>query len=139
MRRAQVPGFNGSASHVNYVRDAYRDPSGNAYQVANPASARPQPGDLLCYVRVAARIYGFGGLAGLLSSNESGLGMHCDIVVAANPDNDGIAYLVGGNVLDGVTMRLLQLTPGGQFADLDRKSTRLNSSHSCASRMPSSA
>src|SRR3546814_4212446 len=44
MRRAQVPGFNGSASHVNYVRDAYRDPSGNAYQVANPASARPQPG-----------------------------------------------------------------------------------------------
>src|SRR3546814_14190993 len=55
MRRAQVPGFNGSASHVNYVRDAYRDPSGNAYQVANPASARPQPGDLLCYVRVAAR------------------------------------------------------------------------------------
>src|SRR3546814_2645101 len=27
MRRAQVPGFNGSASHVNYVRDAYRDSS----------------------------------------------------------------------------------------------------------------
>src|SRR3546814_18558377 len=48
--------------------------------------------------------------------------MHCDIVVAANPDNDGIAYLVGGNVLDGVTMRLLQLTPGGQFADLPMRS-----------------
>lgn len=122
MRRAQVPGFNGSASHVNYVRDAYRDPSGNAYQVANPASARPQPGDLLCYVRVASRIYGFGGLAGLLSGNEAGLGMHCDIVVAADPDNDGIAYLVGGNVLDGVTMRLLRLTPGGQFADLPMRS-----------------
>src|SRR3546814_3350707 len=67
-------------------------------------------------------IYGFGGLAGLLSSNESGLGMHCDIVVAANPDNDGIAYLGGGNVLDGVTMRLLRLTPGGQFADLPMRS-----------------
>lgn len=118
MRRARVPGFKGSASHVNYVRDAYRDPAGNAYQVANPASARPQPGDLLCYVRVASRVYGFGGLAGLLSGNEAGLGMHCDIVVAANPDNDGTAYLVGGNVLDGVTMRLLRLTPGGQFADL---------------------
>src|SRR3546814_20577412 len=48
--------------------------------------------------------------------------MHCDIVVAANPDNDGIAYLVGGNVLDGVTMRLLRLTPGGQFADLPMRS-----------------
>src|SRR3546814_4080119 len=56
------------------------------------------------------------------SSNESGLGMHCDIVVAANPDSDGIAYLVGGNVLDGVTMRLLRLTPGGQFADLPMRS-----------------
>src|SRR3546814_12345854 len=43
MRRAQVPGFNGSASHVNYVRAAYRDPSGNAYQVANHASPRPPP------------------------------------------------------------------------------------------------
>ena len=118
MARARVPGFNRSASHVSYVRNAYRDPIGNAYQVANPVSARPQPGDLLCYVRVASRVYGFGGLAGLLSSNESGLNMHCDIVVAANPDNDGLAYLVGGNVLDGVTMRLLRLTPGGQLANL---------------------
>lgn len=122
MRRARVPGFSGSASHVNYVRNAYRDPSGSAYQVANPVSARPQPGDLLCYVRIASRVYGFGGLAGLLSSNEGGLGMHCDIVVAANPDNDRTAYLVGGNVLDGVTMRMLPLTPGGQFADLPMRS-----------------
>ncbi len=118
MRRARVPGFNGSASHVSYVRDAYRDPSRNAYQVANPVSARPQPGDLLCFVRSTSRVYGFGGLAGLLSGGEAGLGMHCDIVVAANPGNDRTAYLVGGNVLDGVTMRLLPLTPGGQFADL---------------------
>src|SRR5690606_3830227 len=65
---------------------------------------------------------GFGGLAGLLSSNEAGLAMHCDIVVAANPDNDRTAYLVGGNVLDGVTMRLLPLSPGGQFADLPMRS-----------------
>ena len=122
MRRARVPGFNGSASHVSYVRDAYRDPSGNAFQVANPVSARPQPGDLLCFVRAASRVYGFGGLAGLLSGNEAGLGMHCDIVVATNPDNDRTAYLVGGNILDGVTMRLLRLTPGGQFAELPVRS-----------------
>ena len=134
MARARVPGFNGSASHVRYVRDAYRDPAGNAYQVANPVSARPQPGDLLCYVRVASRVYGFGGLAGLLSSNEAGLGMHCDIVVAANPDNDRIAYLVGGNVLDGVTMRLLPLTPGGQFADLPM---RLPDAPACSPDAPS--
>ena len=122
MRRARVPGFNGSASHVNYVRDAYRDPSGNAYQVANPVSAQPQPGDLLCFVRTNSRVYGFGGLAGLLSGNEAGLGMHCDIVVAANPGNDRTAYLVGGNILDGVTMRLLRLTSGGRFAELPMRS-----------------
>lgn len=122
MRRAQVPGFDGSPSHVSYVRDAYRDPTGSAYRVANPLSARPAQGDLLCYVRVASRVYGFGGLAGLLSSEDSGLQMHCDVVVAANPDDDRTAYLVGGNVLDGVTMRLLRLTPGGQFADLPLRS-----------------
>jgi len=117
MRRARVPGFHGSASHVSYVRDAYRDASDNAYQVANPESARPQPGDLLCFVR-SERVYGFGGLAGLLSANDGGLAMHCDIVVAANPGNDRTAYMIGGNVLDGVTMRLLPLTAGGQFAGL---------------------
>ena len=118
MRRAQVPGFTGSPSHVSYVRGAYRNPTGNAYQIANPVSARPMPGDMLCYVRVVSRVYGFGELAGLLSSSDSGLNMHCDIVVAVDPGNDRTAYTIGGNVLDGVTMRLLRLTPGGQFADL---------------------
>ena len=135
MRRARVPGFHGSASHVSYVRDAYRDPSGNAYQVANPVSARPQPGDMLCFVRSAARIYGFGGLAGLLSGNEAGLGMHCDIVVAANPGNDHTAYMIGGNVLDGVTMRLLPLTAGGQLADLP---VRVAGAPECSPDSPSS-
>lgn len=122
MRRAQVPGFSGSASHVSYVRDAYRNPTGSAYRVANPVATRPAQGDMLCSVRAASRVFGFAGLATLLSSQEAGLAMHCDIVVAVNPDNDHLAYLVGGNVLDGVTMRLLKLTPGGQFADLPMRS-----------------
>ena len=42
-----------------------------------------------------------------------GLNMHCDIVVAANPGGDGRLYLVGGNVLQGVTMRVLPLNRGG--------------------------
>ena len=118
MRRAQLPGFNGSPSHVNYVRDAYRNPGGSAYQVADPRAARPAQGDMLCYVRVPSRVYGFGQLATLLAGESGGLNMHCDVVVATNPDNDGTAYLVGGNVLDGVTMRMLRLGPGGQFAAL---------------------
>ncbi|MGH8031352.1 MAG: DUF2272 domain-containing protein [Luteimonas sp.] len=118
MRRAQVPGFNGSASHINYVRNAYRSPDTSAYLIASPVSTRVAAGDLLCYVRVSSRLYGFGGLASLLSASDDGLNMHCDIVVAVNSGGDRTAYLIGGNVLDGVTMRLLKLTPGGQFDNL---------------------
>lgn len=118
-RRAALPGFNGSPSHVDYVRDAYRNPDTSAYRVANPLATRAARGDMLCYVRAANRVFGFAGLATLLSSEDGGLGMHCDIVVGAD---GGQAQLVGGNVLDGVTMRLLPLTPGGQFANLPQRS-----------------
>lgn len=117
-RRAQLPGFNGSPSHVDYVRDAYRNPGGSAYRVADPVATRPARGDMLCYVRAANRTFGFAGLATLLSSEDGGLGMHCDIVVGTAGGGTPMAYLVGGNVLDGVTMRLLPLSAGGQFASL---------------------
>jgi len=117
-RRARLPGFNGSPSHVDYVRDAYRNPETSAYRVANPVATRPGRGDMLCYVRAANRVFGFAGLATLLSSEDGGLGMHCDIVVGAAGEGAANAYLVGGNVLDGVTMRLLPLSAGGQFASL---------------------
>ena len=42
--------------------------------------------------------------------------MHCDIVVGAAPETPRV--LVGGNVQQGVTLRMLRLTPDGQFADL---------------------
>jgi hypothetical protein len=117
MRRAGVPGFNGSPSHVNYVRDAYRNPTRSAYQISDPRASKPAPGDLLCYVRVPSRIYGFGDLATLLSSaNGEGLNMHCDIVVGTRPGN--LAYLVGGNVAQAVTLRMLRLAPNGYFSDL---------------------
>ena len=117
MRRAGVPGFNGSASHVNYVRDAYRNPAQSAYQINDPRAARPAVGDLLCYVRVPSRTYGFGDLASLLSSpNGEGLNMHCDIVVGAIAGN--LAYVVGGNVAQAVTLRMLRLAPNGYFASL---------------------
>lgn len=117
-RRATLPGFSGSPSHVDYVRNAYRSPESNAYRVADPMTSRPARGDMLCYVRAANRVFGFAGLATLLSSEDGGLGMHCDIVVGIE---GGQAQLVGGNVLDGVTMRLMPLTAGGQFAALAQR------------------
>ena len=119
-RRAGLPGFTGSASHVSYVRRAWRDQA-NAYRVVDPTVAVPHRGDLLCYVRAANRVFGFGGLAGLLASSDEGLGMHCDIVVGAQTGATRMAYLVGGNVLDGVTMRMLPLDASGRFAALSRR------------------
>lgn len=121
MQRARLQGFRGSPSHVTYVRSAYRDPLGSAYRVADPRAVRPAAGDLLCYVRAPGRVFGFAGLASLLAGSDDGLGMHCDIVAAVDPQRDRTAYLIGGNVLDGVTMRLLPLTAGGQFQALPQR------------------
>ena len=134
-RRAAMPGFLGSPSHVDYVRDAYRNPATSPYRVADPLATRPARGDMLCSVRASNRVFGFAGLATLLSTDESGLGMHCDIVVGAAEQGDGIAYLVGGNVLDGVTMRLLPLTAGGQF---DQLVTRTLADPACTPDTPAS-
>lgn len=120
-RTAALPGFTGSASHVNYVRRAYRNPQDNAYRVADPLAAPPRRGDMLCYVRVSGRVFGFGGLASLLASSDEGLGMHCDIVVGAQTGATRMAYLVGGNVLDGVTLRMLPLDANGRFSALSRR------------------
>ncbi|HEY5971639.1 MAG TPA: DUF2272 domain-containing protein [Pseudoxanthomonas sp.] len=117
MRKARLPGFRASASHIDYVRDAYLRPETSAYQYLDPVRAKPAIGDLLCYVRGASNTLGYAGLLPLVNGG-SGLAMHCDIVVAANPGNDSTAYLIGGNVQQAVTMRLLPLNRNGEFWSL---------------------
>lgn len=113
LTKANVPAFRAAASHFDYVRDAYLNPERGAFQFLDPATARPGAGDLLCYVRIPSRAYGYAGLKAAIDSGAAGLNMHCDVVVAANPANDGMAYLVGGNVQQGVTMRLLPVNRSG--------------------------
>ncbi|MGJ4728549.1 DUF2272 domain-containing protein [Luteimonas sp. SDU101] len=123
MQRAGLPGFGGSASHLGYVRRAYREPFLSPYRVSSPETGKVAVGDMLCSVRGGSRIYGFGELASVLSSDEPGLGMHCDIVVGTSiRERQQFAHLVGGNVLDSVTMRELPLSPGGRFAELAMRS-----------------
>ena len=132
MRRAGLPGFRASASHIDYVREAYRNPARSPYLVQAPQSAKPAPGDLLCSVRNASRLFGFGDLATLLSVADSGgLAMHCDIVVGAGPG--GLAYLVGGNVQNAVTLRMLKLDANGYFASLP---SRTLADLACSPDMP---
>jgi len=114
MRRAGLPGFTASARHLDYVRAAWTRPARDPYRLASPLDTAPAVGDLLCYVRAQARVLGHRGLVDRLDGG-AGLPMHCDIVVAAG---DGMAWLVGGNVQQAVTLRMLRLDGDGRFADL---------------------
>ena len=120
MARAALPGFRASASHIDYVRAAHQHAESNAYQFLEPTHARPAAGDMLCYVRGAQSALGYAGLLGVVERG-GGLNMHCEVVVAANPGNDSTAYLIGGNVQQGVSMRLLPLNRNGEFWSLPQR------------------
>lgn len=122
MVKAGLPGFRPSASHIDYVRAAAVHSQDSAYQFLDPATASPAAGDMLCYVRVPDQVYGFEGLLAAVHADGNGLQMHCDIVVATSSGNDATAYLVGGNVQQSVTMRLLPLNRNGRFWALPRTS-----------------
>jgi hypothetical protein len=121
MAKAGLPGFRPSAAHFDYVRDAWRHPVTSPFFYRDPATAAPTAGDLLCAVR-GGQLRGHAGLVEAIDAGGTALNMHCDIVVAVNPDGDGKAYLIGGNVQQGVTMRLLNLNRLGYFWALPRRS-----------------
>ena len=114
MQRAGVPGFVSSGGPYDYVRAARSNPARSPYLFLDPMATAPAVGDLLCYVRTN-RVYGFRGLADTIDGGASGLAMHCDAVVAANPGGDGKAYAIGGNVQQAVTMRQFNLNASGQL------------------------
>lgn len=129
MARAGVPGFSPSARHVDYVRQAWRGQG--PYRYADPDTQAPAVGDLLCYSRVGAPFGVAGFRAWLARGHDGPLAMHCDIVVSTA---NARARLVGGNVLQGVTMRLLPLNAAGRFWNLPR---RTGTEPECSPALPS--
>jgi hypothetical protein len=121
MNRAGVPGFSPSASHIDYIRDAYRSPGVSPYALSDPDKTPPTAGDLLCFSRGSGDLGAQRFRDFLASGSGDGMNMHCDIVVAANPGGDGKLYLVGGNILQGVTMRVLPLNRSGMIWGLPRR------------------
>ena len=119
MQQARVPGFTASSRHLDYVRAAWRPSQRSPYRLLAPGEAAPAAGDLLCYVRANARALGHHGLLDRLRADDN-LPMHCDIVVATAAGQ--MAWLVGGNVQQAVTLRMLRLDAQGRFADLPRRS-----------------
>ncbi len=119
--RAGVPGFSPSARHIDYVRDAYLRPDSSPFLFVDPDTAVPTAGDLLCYVR-GATAFGHAGLQAWIAANpDASLAMHCEVVTASG-DARTAAYLVGGNVLQSVTLRMLALNRSGRFWNLPRGS-----------------
>ncbi|MDO4708599.1 MAG: DUF2272 domain-containing protein [Pseudomonadota bacterium] len=103
MVKAGASGFRHSASHIDYIRAAYR---GNGpYSFADPNQTPVALGDMLCYVRNNRNVVGFGGLSAFLASSNGGLQSHCDIVVNITANE---VWLIGGNVANMVTMRKLR-------------------------------
>lgn len=111
MQRAGVPGFRNSASHYDYVRAARTAPAASPYRFMEPLATPPAVGDMLCYVR-SNRVQGHRGLAAIIDGGATGLAMHCDIVAGID---GGKAYLIGGNLLQAVSMRVLNLNANGQW------------------------
>lgn len=117
LTQAGTPGFAPSARHVDFVRAAHRGEG--PYRLADPQQAAPTPGDLLCFARQSDRPLGHAGLRVWLDRHPFAmLGMHCDIVVSADAPH---ARTVGGNVLQGVTMRLLPISRAGRLWGLPQR------------------
>lgn len=110
MVQARVPGFRASPRHYDYIRQAFNVDAGGPYYYADPATQRADPGDLLCFVRGNGSVAGYEGLTARLNAAGGSLNTHCDIVVG----RDRELRLVGGNVLNSVTMRKLKLDVQGR-------------------------
>jgi hypothetical protein len=115
MARAGIVSFQRSPRHIDYIRAAWKDGgNGGPYRYADPAVEKPAPGDLLCYIRNRDQVLGHAGLtSSLTGSGRIPKESHCDIVVAANVGGDRTLHLIGGNVLNAVTMRQLDLDRSG--------------------------
>jgi len=122
MNKAGVPGFRASPSHIDYVRDAYLHPETSPFRFSDPGSEKAGAGDLLCFAREPATVFGYQGLKDFLDLDPTRpLNMHCDIVVAFRAGSGSKLYLVGGNVLQGVTLRTLHLNRSGLLWGLSRR------------------
>lgn len=116
MAQAGLQDFEHSARHVDYVRRAWQ--GRGPYRLLDPEAEAPRTGDMLCYSRVG-RPFGVAGFRQWLANDPGGpLAMHCDIVVSTA---NARARLIGGNVLQGVTMRVLPLNSKGRFWNLPRR------------------
>jgi len=112
--RAGFPVFKPPPRHIDYIRQAYNGTS--PYRLTDPATEKPAPGDLLCFLRDRRETLSHAGLVQALGNGSVGhWKSHCEVVVSANMGGDQTLYLVGGNVMNTVAMRMLKLDRAGRI------------------------
>jgi hypothetical protein len=110
MREAAAgDGFPYAAAHWTYIDAAFAAKPGVRLRTERPESYPPQPGDLICIGREAARGIRYDDLPARFAG-------HCDIVVGVAP---GELTVIGGNVNDAVTMKHVPVTDTGTVATAD--------------------
>jgi hypothetical protein len=118
---AGLPGFRASPSHYDFLRDAWGRP-GSPFRFVDPHAEAPAAGDLLCFARMPS-VFGPMGFRDYLANHPDGaMAMHCDIVVE-NVATTGRLYTVSGNVLQGVSLRILDVNHQGLLWNLPQRAT----------------
>lgn len=120
-----------SDAHADYVQAAFDAtaaeaagrPASHAFRACDTASTRARAGDLLCATRAGtAHITGFAALSAALAARSPGEGfpMHCDLVVHADPAGGKAVEVIGGNVLNSVTLSRMTVDARGVLDDAYR-------------------
>lgn len=116
MRASGLNDFAFSRDHMGYLRAAYQASGTSApYRLVAPSAEKPELGDLLCYSRQGG-VEDHRDLIAMFERGERELATHCDVVVGVDLDGDSKLYVIGGNVLQAVTMRKLSLNARGVFS-----------------------
>jgi hypothetical protein len=114
MRKAGVSDrdFKRAAAHSRYIHRAIQNRIngvvGAAFVGWRLSEYRPKEGDLVCYSRAGA------GMTYDKAKSRDAYKSHSDIVVYTRPGEIGV---IGGNVDDSVTLKILKTTAGGYLAD----------------------
>jgi hypothetical protein len=113
--------FGFSDSHADYVQGAFDTSAAeaagqeraDAYRACDVATTRPRAGDLLCATRAStAGTTRFAALPGAMAEARSagqGFPMHCEIVVRSDRGGDAKLEVIGGNVVQSVTLSRMTL------------------------------
>jgi hypothetical protein len=111
--------FHYSAAHWEYIKPAFEQADGYAFQACDPRRTPPQVGDLLCYARGALPYTSYTEWGKAVGRADFARPSHCEVVTSVDLDAKKLET-VGGNVLQSVVRRKLKLNQENLLSDVHR-------------------